>query len=71
MSKSVHICPLCKVTSLVVHCEDGRCGWFICRNKVCDAVLEPHRRRGHVLDPDPKKPRVRVVLAGNTWQVAS
>ena len=69
--KTVHTCPLCRRASLVTHCN-GRCGWFICRNKLCDAMLDPTRRRGHRLAPDVTVPiRQRVRLIGSTWQVAS
>lgn len=69
--KTLHHCPICKVQSLVMHCDGGRCGWYLCRNKACDAILDPTRRRGHKLNPDPKLPRIRVRLVGNEREVAA
>lgn len=63
VEKVVSKCPCCEREALVEHCDSGRCGWFICRNKDCDAVLDLKRKRGHVRDPDPgKSARLRVAL---------
>jgi hypothetical protein len=44
--KTLSTCPVSTRTTLVEHCDGGHCGWFKCRNKDCESLLDFRRKRG-------------------------
>lgn len=48
-------CPACGRMQLKAHCDSAAasCHWLKCRNRACDAILDPARGRGHRVSGQP------------------